>query len=78
MGESAQSESLVSNMMSGFEKNPEETWNTDVFGRSLKSMVQEGLNAKVNSIQEETRSKLRKAITRMANEGKGGVICIIL
>ena len=41
-------------------------------------MVQEGLNAKVNSIQEETRSKLRKAITRMANEGKGGVICIIL
>ena len=78
MGESAQSESLVSNMMSGFEKKPEETWNTDVFGRSLKSMVQEGLNAKVNSIQEETRSKLRKAITRMANEGKGGVICIIL
>ena len=78
MGDSSQSESLVKNMMSGFENNPEETWNTDVFGKSLRTMVQEGLTAKVSSIQDETRSKLRKAITRMANEGKGGVICIIL
>lgn len=78
MGDSSQSESLVKNMMSGFENNPEETWNTDVFGKSLRTMVQEGLTAKVSSIQDETRCKLRKAITRMANEGKGGVICIIL
>ena len=74
MGDSSQSESLVKNMMSGFENNPEETWNTDVFGKSLRTMVQEGLTAKVSSIQDETRCKLRKAITRMANEGKGGVI----
>ena len=78
MGDSAQSESLVAGMMKGFETDTEATWNTAVFGRSLKSMVKEGLSAKMNSIQEDTRVKLRKAITRMANEGKGGVICIIL
>ena len=78
MGEASQSESLVKSMMSGFETNPEETWNTDVFGKSLKAMVQEGLGAKVGAIQEDTRAKLRKAMTRMVNEGKGGVICIIL
>lgn len=78
MGDSAQSEGLVSGIMRGFETDPEGTWNTDVFGKSLKSMVSEGLGAKVNGIQEETRSKLRRAITRMANEGRGGVICIIL
>ena len=78
MGDSSQSESLVKSMMSGFETDPEQTWNTDVFGRSLRCMVQEGLAAKVSTISEDTRAKLRKAITRMANEGKGGVICIIL
>ena len=78
MGDSSQSESLVKSMMSGFETDPEQTWNTDVFGRSLRCMVQEGLASKVSTISEDTRTKLRKAITRMANEGKGGVICIIL
>lgn len=78
MGDSAQSESLVAGIMKGFETDAEATWNTDVFGKSLKTMVSEGLGAKVNCIQDETRAKLRKAITRMANEGKGGVICIIL
>lgn len=78
MGEGAQSQSLVTGMMKGFETDPEATWNTDVFGRSLKSMVKEGLAAKVNSIQDDTKNKLKKAITRMTNEGKGGVICIIL
>ena len=78
MGDGAQSESLVSGMMKGFESDPEATWNTDVFGRSLKSMVKDGLGSKVNSIRDDTRAKLRRAITRMVNEGKGGVICIIL
>ena len=78
MGEGEQSRSLVAGMMKGFETDPEATWNTDVFGRSLKSMVKEGLAAKVNSIQDDTKNKLKKAITRMTNEGKGGVICIIL
>ena len=78
MGEASQSEGIVKSMMNGFETDPEATWNTDVFGRTLRSMVQEGLASKVNSIADETRGKLRKAITRMVNEGKGGVICIIL
>lgn len=41
-------------------------------------MVQEGLSAKVSCIQEETRAKLRRAVNRMVNEGKGGAIVIIL
>lgn len=78
MGDASQSEGIVKSMMDGFETDPEATWNTDVFGRTLRSMVQEGLASKVNSIAEDTRGKLRRAITRMVNEGKGGVICIIL
>ncbi|MCD8372059.1 MAG: hypothetical protein LUD27_02015 [Clostridia bacterium] len=78
MGSAAQSENMVQGMMAGFERNAEEMWNTDLFGKSLKSMVQEGLAAKVSSMQEETRGKLRRAVNRMVNEGKGGAIVIIL
>ncbi len=78
MGSAAQSENMVQGMMAGFERNAEEMWNTDLFGKTLKSMVQECLAAKVSCMQEDTRAKLRRAVTRMVNEGKGGAIVIIL
>ena len=49
-----------------------------MFGKSLRGMVKEGLAGKVGSMQDNTKNKMRKAITRIVNEGKGGVICIIL
>jgi stage IV sporulation protein A len=53
-------------------------WDTNVFGKSLKSMVREGLWGKVSGMHDDTKGKMRKAITRIVNEGKGGVICILL
>ncbi len=78
MGSAAQSEGMVNDIMNGFESDPAAMWNTNLFGRSLREMVQEGLAGKVNGMQEDTRAKLRKAVTRIVNEGKGGVICILL
>ncbi|MGN1061141.1 MAG: stage IV sporulation protein A [Candidatus Coproplasma sp.] len=78
MGNASQSEEMVKGIMNGFETDPQATWNTALFGKSLRSMVKEGLDGKVTSMQEETRAKMRRAITRMVNEGKGGVICILL
>ncbi len=78
MGSAAQSEGMVGEIMNGFESDPQAMWNTNLFGKSLRTMVQEGLAGKVNSMQDDTRAKMRKAITRIVNEGKGGVICILL
>ena len=78
MGNAAQSESIVQGMMSGFEKNPEDMWDTNLFGKSLRGMVKEGLAGKVGCMHEDTKAKMRRAITRIVNEGKGSVICIIL
>ncbi len=78
MGSAAQSEGIVQGMMNGFESNPDGMWDTNVFGKSLRGMVKEGLAGKVSSMREDTKSKMRRAITRIVNEGKGGVICIIL
>lgn len=78
MGLASQSEDMVNGIMNGFENDPQNTWNTALFGKSLKSMVKEGLDGKVMAMQEDTRNKMRRTITRIVNEGKGGVICILL
>lgn len=78
MGAASQSESIVQGMMSGFENNPEDMWDTNVFGKSLRGMVKEGLAGKVTGMPDEAKNKMRRAITRIINEGRGGVICILL
>ncbi len=78
MGNAAQSEGMVKGMMDGFETNPDGMWETDVFGKSLRGMVKDGLNGKACGMQEDTKGKMRRAMTRIVNEGKGGVICILL
>lgn len=78
MGSAAQSEGIVQGMMNGFEKNPDDMWDTNVFGKSLRGMVKEGLAGKADGMHDDTKAKMRRAITRIVNEGKGGVICIIL
>ena len=78
MGAAAQSESIVQGMMNGFETRPDDMWETNVFGKSLRGMVKEGLAGKVSGMPEEAKTKMRRAITRIINEGKGGVICILL
>lgn len=78
MGNAQQSEGIVQGMMTGFENNPEGMWETNVFGKSLRGMVKEGLSGKVSCMREDTKAKMRRAITRIINEGKGGVICILL
>ena len=78
MGAASQSESIVQGMMSGFETHPDDMWDTNVFGKSLRGMVKEGLTGKSGGMHDETKNKMRRAITRIVNEGKGGVICILL
>ncbi|MEG1608347.1 MAG: stage IV sporulation protein A, partial [Clostridia bacterium] len=53
-------------------------WQTNMFGKSLDDLAKEGLYGKIAGVPEDTRDKLRRAITRIVNEGKGGVMCILL
>ena len=78
MGSAKQSEGIVEGMMNGFETNPDGMWETNLFGKSLRGMVKEGLYGKACGMHDETKVKMRRAISRIVNEGKGGVICILL
>lgn len=78
VGTEQQSEELVNSMLKSFEDEPNGIWQTDIFGKSLNVLVNEGLSSKLNSMREDTQKKMRRTLSRIINEGKGGVICILL
>ena len=78
MGGYEQSEDLVKYLLQEFENNPKGIWQTNMFGKSLESLVNEGLNSKLNAMPINLQNKLRKTIGRIVNEGKGGILCILL
>ena len=78
IGTEKQSEELVKYLMQDFEDDPLSIWNSDIFGRSLSSIVREGIQAKISLMPENARYKLKETLERMINEGSGGLIAIIL
>ncbi len=78
IGTEKQSEELVRYLMQDFEDNPLSIWSSDIFGRSLSSIVREGIQAKLSLMPENARYKLKETLERIINEGSGGLIAIIL
>ena len=65
-------------MLSEFESDPKKIWESNIFGKSLHELVNEGLQNKLVRMPEEAQKKLRETLERIVNEGSGGLICIIL
>ena len=78
VGSEKQSEELVNYLLSEFENDPQKIWTSNIFGKSLHELVNEGLQTKLNKMPEEAQMKLQETLERIVNEGSGGLICIIL
>jgi len=78
VGSEARSEELVNYLMREFEEEPQRIWESDIFGKSLLELVNEGLNTKLENMPTEARLKLADTLERIINEGSGGLICILL
>ena len=78
VGTEKQGEDLVNFIMNKFEDNPAGIWETNMFGKSLHDLVNEGLAGKLTAMPKEAQKKMRKTLTRIVNENKGGIICILL
>ena len=78
VGSEKQSEELVNYLLSEFENDPKKIWESNIFGKSLHSLVNEGLHTKLSKMPEEAQMKLQETLERIVNEGSGGLICIIL
>ena len=78
VGSEKQSEELVKYLLSEFENDPKKIWESNIFGKSLHELVNEGLQNKLAKMPEEAQGKLQETLQRIVNEGSGGLICIIL
>lgn len=78
VGSEKQSEELVDYMMKEFEEDPKQIWQSNIFGKSLHELVNEGLQTKLMKMPEEAQCKLQETLEKIINEGSGGLICIIL
>ena len=78
VGNEKQSEDMVNYLLQEFEGDTSKIWQSNIFGRSFHELVNDDLQAKLKRMPEDARKKLQETLTRIINEGSGGLICIIL
>ena len=78
VGNEKQSEDMVNYLLQEFEGDTSKIWQSNMFGRSFHELVSDDLHAKLKRMPEDARKKLQETLTRIINEGSGGLICIIL
>jgi len=78
VGSEQQSEDLVMYLLKEFEENPLQIWDSNIFGKSLHELVNEGLHTKLARMPADARMRMQETIERVINEGCSGLICIIL
>ena len=78
VGSEQQSEELVLYLLKEFEENPVKIWESNIFGKSLHSLVNEGMHNKLYRMPNDAREKVRETIERIINDGCNGLLCIIL
>jgi len=78
VGTERQSEELVMYLLDGFNDDPEKIWESNIFGKSLHELVNEGLHTKLCRMPADARMKLQETLERVINDGCSGLICFIL
>ncbi|MGI6364420.1 MAG: stage IV sporulation protein A [Bacillota bacterium] len=78
VGSEKQSEDLVNYLLDEFEDDPEKIWESNMFGKSLHSLVKEGIQTKLSNLPPSAQAKLQETLEKIVNEGSGGLIAIIL
>lgn len=78
VGTEKQGEDFVKYINEKYENNPKTLWETNMFGKSLHELINDGLSDKIAAMPKDTQNKMRRTVTRIVNENKGGVICILL
>lgn len=78
VGTESRSEEMIMYLLKEFEENPSKIWESNIFGKSLNSLVNEGLHTKLYKMPTDARVRIQETLERVINEGCSGLICIIL
>jgi len=78
IGSEIQSKELIDYLMKDYEIEPGNIWKSEIFGRSLDAIVQEGIQSKINLMPDNIRFKLQNTLTKIVNKGSNNMIAIVL
>ena len=78
IGSEVQSKKLIDYLMKGSETDPKNIWNSEIFGRSLDVIVQEGIQSKIAMMPENIRYKIQQTMSKIVNKGSGNLIAIVI
>lgn len=78
IGSELQSKELINYLMKDYETNPGSIWKSEIFGRSLDAIVQEGIQSKISMMPDNIRFKLQNTLTKIVNKGSNNMIAIVL
>ncbi|MBR1413048.1 MAG: stage IV sporulation protein A [Bacilli bacterium] len=78
IGSEMQSKELIDYIMKDYENDPSSIWKSEIFGRSLEAIVQEGIQAKLSMMPDNTRYKLSQTVTKIVNKGSNNLIAIVI
>lgn len=78
IGSETQSKELIDYLMKDHDSNPNEIWKSEIFGRSLNSIVQEGIQSKINLMPDNIRLKLQATLSKVVNKGSNNMIAIVI
>ncbi len=78
VGSQQQAEDLIAYIKQNARESDEGIWNTNIFGKSIEQIVEDGIQAKVSQLTEDCQMKLQDTLQKIINDSKGGMICIII
>ena len=78
IGSELQSKELINYLMKDYEINPQNIWKSEIFGRSLDVIVQEGIQSKISLMPENIRYKLAQTLSKIVNKGSSNLIAFVL
>lgn len=78
VGSEEQARDLIDYIGQNSSDNPDGIFDTNIFGKTIRQLVDEGINSKVNRLTEESRVKLQDTIQKVVNDSNGGLVCIII
>lgn len=78
VGSEEQAQDLIRYIEENGKDNPDGIWNTNIFGKSIRQLVDDGIQSKVNRLTEESQLKLQETIQKVINDSNGGLVCIII
>ena len=78
VGTEEQAKDLINYINTNAKENPDGIWETNIFGKSVRQLVDDGINSKINKLTDESQLKLQDTMQRIINDSNGGLVCIII